>query len=116
MAWIPDRGNVVWVSLSPHPGKKTTGHEQAGRRPAVVVSPKFYNRKTGLALMCPITSRIKGYPLEVLIPEGLPVEGVVLADQVRSLDWKTRKATFICKLPDDAMAEIAGKLMALIVD
>lgn len=114
MAWVPDRADVVWVSLSPQTEHKPTGHEQAGRRPAVVISPALYNKKTDLALMCPVTSRMKGYPMEVLIPEGLPIEGAVLADQVRSLDWKARNASLICKLPDDAMSEILGKLLALI--
>jgi mRNA interferase MazF len=116
MAWIPDRADVVWVSLSPQPGHKPTGHEQAGRRPAVVISPSPYNRKTDLALMCPITSKVKGYPMEVLIPPDLPIEGAVLSDQVRSLDWKARNASFICKLPDDVMSEILGKLSTLICE
>ena len=116
MAWVPDRADVVWVGLSPQTGHKPTGHEQAGRRPAVIISPVLYNRKTDLALMCPITSKVKGYPMEVLIPPGHPIEGVVLSDQVRSLDWKARNASFICKLPNDVMSEILGKLMTLICE
>ncbi len=106
---VPDRGDVVWVTLAPQ-----TGHEQAGRRPAVVLSPVAYNSKVGLALMCPITSRIKGYPFEVTIPAGLPVAGVVLSDQVKSLDWRVRRAERICALPQPAVTEVLQKLGALL--
>jgi mRNA interferase MazF len=109
MAYIPDRGEVVWITLNPR-----VGHEQAGRRPAVVVSPRSYNRKAGLALCCPITSRVKGYPFEVPLPLTGEVSGVVLADQVRSLDWKARKASYAGTLPPAATAEVLGKLSALL--
>jgi mRNA interferase MazF len=99
----------VWVTLAPQ-----SGHEQAGRRPAIVLSPATYNGKVGLALMCPITSRIKGYPFEVAIPDGLPVAGVVLSDQVKSLDWRARKAERICTLPRPAVTEVLQKLGALL--
>ncbi len=105
----PDRGDVVWVTLAPQ-----AGHEQAGRRPAVVLSPAAYNSKVGLALMCPITSRIKGYPFEVTIPAGLPVAGVVLSDQVKSLDWRIRRAERICALPQPAVTEVLQKLGTLL--
>lgn len=78
MAYVPDRGDVVWLDFTPQ-----AGHEQGGRRPAVVLSPVAYNKKVGLALLCPITSQVKGYPFEVLIPSGSPVTGVILADQVK---------------------------------
>jgi mRNA interferase MazF len=78
---VPDRGDVVWLEFDPQ-----AGHEQAGHRPAVVLSPRAYNQKSGLALFCPITSRIKGYPFEVVLPPDLPVQGAVLCDQVKSLD------------------------------
>ncbi len=107
---IPDRGDVVWITLAPQ-----AGHEQAGRRPAIVLSPAAYNGKVGLALMCPITSRIKGYPFEVILPVGLPVTGVVLSDQVKSLDWRARRAERICALPLPAVVEILQKLGALLV-
>ncbi len=107
---IPDRGDVVWITLAPQ-----AGHEQAGRRPAIVLSPAAYNRKVGLALMCPITSRIKGYPFEVILPVGLPVTGVVLSDQVKSLDWRARRTERICALPLPAVAEVLQKLGALLV-
>ena len=110
MAWIPDRGDLVWVSFTPQAGR-----EQAGHRPAVIVSPALYNRKSGLALMCPVTKHIKNYPFHVRLPEGLPVQGEVQSDQVRSLDWEARKAEFICRLPKDIMQEIMGKLTALLL-
>ena len=107
--YVPARGDVVWISLNPQ-----AGHEQAGRRPAVVVSPLGYNRKVGLALLCPITSQIKGYPFEVMIPRGLKLTGVVLSDQVKSLDWRARRAELICKLPKDSTVEMMQKLSTLI--
>jgi mRNA interferase MazF len=109
MAYVPERGDIVWISLNPQ-----AGHEQAGRRPAIVVSPKSYNGKVRLGLFCPITSQIKGYPFEVAVPHGLPVGGVVLADQVRSLDWRARKAEFSGRLSAEARDEVLGKLGALL--
>ncbi len=108
-AFVPARGDAVWISLNPQ-----AGHEQAGRRPAVVVSPAAYNQKVGLALLCPITSRIKGYPFEALIPPGLQIGGAVLSDQVKCLDWKARSASFICKLPVSVVGEVLGKLNTLL--
>jgi mRNA interferase MazF len=108
-AYIPDRGDLIWISLSPR-----TGHEQSGRRPALVLSPSVYNRKTGLAILCPVTSMIKGYPFEVLLPEDLGVNGAVLADQVKSLDWRIRKASFICTLAAKNTSEVLKKLNTLI--
>ena len=107
--YVPDRGDVVWILLHPQ-----AGHEQAGRRPAVAVSPRSYNRKAGLGLFCPVTSRVKGYPFEVALPEGLSVRGVVLADQVKSLDWRARRAELADRLPATSLAEVIGKLMALL--
>lgn len=109
--YSPDRGDAVWLNFSPK-----AGHEQSGRRPAVVVSPKSYNRKVGLGLFCPITSQIKGYPFEVLIPAGMSISGVVLSDQIKSLDWKVRDAQFICKLPVSTMSEVLKKLSTLLKD
>ena len=108
-SYVPNRGDVVWISLNPQ-----AGHEQAGRRPAVVVSPPAYNRKVGLALLCPITSQIKGYPFEVIIPQGLKLSGAVLSDQVKSLDWRARRAELICTLPKDTIDEVVQKLTTLI--
>lgn len=106
---MPERGHGVWLSFDPQ-----AGHEQAGRRPAAVLSPAAYNGKAGLALLCPITSQIKGYPFEVRVPAGLPITGVILADQVKSLDWRARRAEWACTLPPETMAELLGKVMALL--
>ena len=100
----PARGDTVWIDFDPQ-----TGSEQAGRRPAVVLSPLSYNRTVGLALLCPITSRVKGYPFEVALPPGLPVRGVVLADQIKSLDWRARRAEALASLPTDTIDEILRK-------
>lgn len=108
-AYCPSRGDVVWINLSPQ-----SGHEQSGRRPACIISPSEYNRKVGLAILCPVTSQIKGYPFEVLIPKGLPISGAVLSDQVKSLDWKARHTGFICHLPEETMKTIIRKLETLI--
>lgn len=91
-----------------------SGHEQAGRRPAVVLSPQSYNAKTGLAILCPITNQIKGYPFEVLLPEGLPVKGAILSDQVKSLDWRARNAELICTLPGEITSEVLQMLGTLL--
>jgi mRNA interferase MazF len=108
-AYVPQRGDVVWITLNPQ-----AGHEQSGRRPAVVLSPADYNGKVGLAIVCPITSQIKGYPFEVLIPAGLPVAGTILADQVKCLDWRAREAEKMCTLPMGVVAELLQKLGTLL--
>jgi mRNA interferase MazF len=108
-AYIPQRGEVVWITLNPQ-----AGHEQSGRRPAAVLSPAEYNGKVGLAIVCPITNQIKGYPFEVLIPAGLPVSGAILADQIKSLDWRARKAEKVCTLPAGVVAELLQKLWTLL--
>jgi mRNA interferase MazF len=105
----PDRGDLVWISLDPQ-----AGHEQAGRRPAMVLSPSGYNEKTGLALCCPVTSRVKGYPFEVALPDDLSIRGVVLADQVKSLDWKIRRAEIAAAAPRPVVDEVLAKLGALL--
>ena len=107
--YVPARGDIVWLALSPQ-----AGHEQAGRRPALVLSPQSYNGKTSLALCCPITSRVKGYPFEVSLPSGSPVTGVVLADQVRSLDWRARETGFGCRAPAQVVGEVMEKLTVLL--
>jgi mRNA interferase MazF len=108
-AYVPDRGEAVWITLNPQ-----AGHEQSGRRPAVVVSPVAYNGKVGLALLCPITSQIKGYPFEVLIPARLKVSGAILSDQVKSLDWRARQAELICRLPEATVSEVLQKIGVLL--
>ena len=107
--YVPDRGDIVWLSFNPQ-----TGHEQSGRRPALVTSPQVYNEKTDLAIFCPITSQVKGYPFEVNIPDDMEISGVILSDQIKSLDWKTRKAEFICKLPKVALTETLAKIKVLL--
>jgi len=108
-SYVPERGDAVWISLKPQ-----AGHEQAGRRPALVLSPRAYNGKVGLAILCPITSQAKGYPFEVAIPEGQGVTGVILSDQVKSLDWRVRRAEFIGSLPKGTVSEVLDRLDALL--
>ena len=107
--YVPARGDIVWLAFSPQ-----AGHDKAGRRPALVLSPQSYNGKTSLALCCPITSRAKGYPFEVSLPSGSPVTGVVLADQVRSLDWRARETGFGCRAPAQVVGEVMEKLTVLL--
>ena len=107
--YAPDAGDVVWLTFSP-----TAGHEQAGRRPALVVSPFAYNSRVGLALCCPITSHVKGYPFEVELPAGLPVGGAILADQIRSFDWRSRHAELACRAPTDVLPEVMSRLAVLL--
>jgi mRNA interferase MazF len=108
--FTPERGDVIWLDFDPRAGR-----EQAGRRPAFVLSPASYNGRVGLALCCPITSRIKGYPFEVALPEGMEVDGVVLTDQVKSLDWRQRRATFAVSMSDVFVDEVRGKLLTLLM-
>ena len=107
--YVPDRGDLIWLSFSPQ-----SGHEQAGRRPALVISPSQYNRRARLALCCPITSRQKDYPFEVPLPQGGQIEGVILSDQVRSLDWHTRDAKFIERAPEQTLNEVLVRIQALV--
>jgi mRNA interferase MazF len=107
--YCPKRGDVVWLCFHPQ-----AGHEQTGHRPALVLSPEAYNRKVGLALFCPITSQVKGYPFEVGIPGGLKVSGAVLSDQVKSLDWRARRASLLCVLPAGTVREVLNKVGALL--
>jgi mRNA interferase MazF len=107
--YVPARGDVIWLQFNPQ-----AGHEQAGHRPAVVISPSSYNRRVGLALCCPVTSQVKGYPFEVLLPQGRGVEGAILSDQIKSLDWRVRKAKRIGHLPDEVLEETIGKILALL--
>ncbi len=107
--YCPKRGDVVWLSFAPQ-----AGHEQAGHRPALALSPGPYNRKAGLALFCPVTSQIKGYPFEVPLPSGLKASGVILSDQVKSLDWQARGAQFCCRIPGATLSEVLKKLNVLL--
>ncbi|HUW59679.1 MAG TPA: endoribonuclease MazF [Candidatus Bathyarchaeia archaeon] len=107
--YVPARGDVVWLNFDPQ-----AGHEQAGRRPAVVLSPATYNRKVGLALMCPITSKKKGYPFEIEIPIDTPVSGVVLTDQIKSFDWRVRQTEHACALPGDLVDQVLTRARLLL--
>jgi mRNA interferase MazF len=107
----PDRGDVVWIDFDPQ-----SGREQAGRRPALVLTPARYNRLVGLLIACPVTKQAKGYPFESALPAGVPVQGVVLSDHVRSLDWRNRRAEFICKAPADVVDDVTAKVHALLGD
>jgi mRNA interferase MazF len=107
--YIPERGDIIWLTFNPQAGR-----EHAGRRPALVLSPAAYNRKVGLAILCPITSQIKGYPFEVLIPPKMKINGVILSDQIKSLDWKARQAELTCRLPESALNEVLQKLLTLL--
>lgn len=108
-AYTPSRGDLVWINFDPQ-----AGHEQAGHRPALVVSPAAYNGKAGLALLCPITRQAKGYPFEVALPSNGPLSGVVLADQVKSLDWRARRATFRGHAPETVVDEVLEMLDLLL--
>ena len=107
--YVPDRGDIVWLHFDPQ-----AGHEQAGRRPAFVVSPRSYNRRVGLALFCPLTSRVKGYPFEVALPEGNRAQGAILSDQLKSLDWRARKAVRFDRASADTIAEVTARIAVLV--
>ncbi len=109
MSYVPARADLIWVNFDPQAGR-----EQAGRRPALVLSRTYYNERVGLALICPITSRVKGFPYEVALPEGLPVRGVALADQTSSLDWRVRNPQFIAQAPESLVDEVVERLITLI--
>jgi mRNA interferase MazF len=108
-ALVPDAGDVVWLTFDPQAGR-----EQAGRRPALVLSPRIYNAKSGLALACPITNRSKGYPFEVAVPAGQAVTGVILADHVKSVDWKARRAEKLGHCTNEVIDEVRAKLAPLL--
>lgn len=108
-AYVPERGDVVWLQFNPQAGGEPDGH-----RPALVVSPRSYNRKVGLALVCPVTSHVKDYPFEVTLPAGLPARGAILTDRVKSLDWRARKASRLCRVPPVIMQEVTARILALV--
>jgi mRNA interferase MazF len=107
--YCPKRGDVVWLSFTPQ-----TGHEQAGHRPALTLSPESYNKKTGLAIFCPMTIQVKNYPFEVAVSSGDKIPGVILSDQVKSLDWRARGARFYFRAPESVLSEVSSKLSALL--
>ena len=108
-AYVPSRGDLIWLQFNPQ-----AGHEQAGHRPALVISPSSYNRRVGLAVCCPVTSQVKGYPFEVLLPQGHGVEGAILSDQLKSVDWRVRKARRVGSVPADVLQETVAKILALV--
>jgi mRNA interferase MazF len=107
----PERGDLVWVDFDPQ-----SGREPAGRRPALVLTPARYNGRVGLLVACPVTRQAKGYPFESSLPAALAVQGVVLADHVRSLDWRARRSEFICKAPLELVDEVTARVQALLGD
>jgi len=107
--YIPEQGDVVWLDFYPQ-----SGHEQSGRRPGLVISNTEYNRKSDLAIFCPVTTQIKGYPFEVILPKEGKITGVILSDQAKSLDWKYRNAEFITKVSLDLIQEVLKKLSKLL--
>jgi mRNA interferase MazF len=109
MTYIPERGDIVWLDFNPQ-----AGHEQSGRRPALVISPAAYNKKVGLAIFCPVTNQEKGYPFEIKLPKTLNTKGVILSDQVKSLDWKKRNVKFICKVSEEILEDVLEKIGTLI--
>jgi mRNA interferase MazF len=106
---VPDAGDLVWLSFSPQAGR-----EQSGRRPAIVLSPRLYNIRAGLCVVCPVTRQAKGYPFEVELPAGLPISGVVLSDHVKSADWQARDVEFVARVPPELLDEIRAKFKPLI--
>ena len=107
--YVPDAGDLVWLTFDPQ-----AGHEQAGRRPALVLSPRGYNARANLGLVCPITNQKKGYPFEVEIPPDCGASGVILADQLKSVDWKTRFAARLGRCPDSVLDEVRALLAPLL--
>jgi len=106
---VPDAGDLVWLTFDPQ-----AGHQQRGRRPALILSPRAYNAKARLAIACPITSHVKGYPFEVPLPSGSGIAGVVLADHVKNLDWQARRIVFERKAPAEVLTEVRERLRALL--
>lgn len=108
-AYVPDAGDLVWLTFDPQ-----AGHEQRGRRPALVLSPRLYNAKAGLAIACPITNHAKGYPFEVPLHGGGKIAGVVLADHVKNLDWEARHVVFEAKASPELLADVRERLRPLL--
>lgn len=107
--YVPDAGDLVWLTFDPQ-----AGHEQRGRRPALILSPRAYNSKARLAIVCPITSQVKGYPFEVPLPPGPTITGVVLADHLKNLDWQARRVVFETKAPADVVTDVRERVRALL--
>ncbi len=108
-SYVPESGDVVWLNFTPQ-----RGHGQRGKRPALILSPRIYHEKSSLCLCLPITSKVKGYPFEVALPEGLEVGGVILSDQIKSLDFRAREALFICRVPREVLVKVRQHVCALV--
>jgi mRNA interferase MazF len=108
-SYVPAAGDLVWLTFDPQ-----SGHEQRGRRPALILSPRAYNSKARLAIACPVTSQVKGYPFEVPISTAGNISGVVLADHVKNLDWEARRVKFEAKAPADVVTEVRERLRVLL--
>ena len=108
-AYVPDAGDLVWLTFDPR-----AGHERRGRRPALILSPRAYNAKARLAIACPITSHVKGYPFEVMLPPGGKISGVILADHVKNLDWQARRVVFAARVPVDIVVDVRERLRVLL--
>lgn len=109
MEYVPKRGDVVWMDFNPQ-----KGNEIRGTRPALILSPESYNTKVGLCVVCAITSKVKGYPFEVIIPEAIAIEGAILADQVRTVDWRERNVRFAANVPQSVLSDVFAKLNTLL--
>ncbi|HHD75828.1 MAG TPA: endoribonuclease MazF [Campylobacterales bacterium] len=110
-SYVPDRGDIVWINFTPQ-----AGHEQRGKRPALILSPKIYNQKTSLCICLPITSKVKGYPFEVPLPDDLEIQGVVLSDQIKNLDFSAREVSFVCKVDSSVVEMVQRNVLALVVE
>jgi mRNA interferase MazF len=108
-AYVPDAGDLVWLTFDPQ-----AGHEQRGRRPALILSPRLYNAKTRLAIACPVTNHVKGYPFEVPLPRNGTIGGVVLADHVKNLDWQARRVQFAERAPSEIVTDVRERLRVLL--
>jgi mRNA interferase MazF len=107
--YVPDAGDLIWLDFTPQAGR-----EQAGRRPAVVLSPRSYNEKTSLAVVCPVTSHVKGYPFEVSLPAGSRIRGTILSDHLKNLDWRQRQAQKAGKIPRSILEQVRARVAALL--
>lgn len=107
--YVPDTGDLIWLDFTPQAGR-----EQSGRRPAVVLSPRSYNQKTSLAVVCPITSQVKGYPFEIILPPGSRISGAILSDHLKNLDWRQRQAEKAGKIPPSVLNQVRSRIAALL--
>jgi len=108
--YVPERGDIIWLNFTPQ-----RGHEQRGKRPALVLSPKIYNEKTSLCICVPVTSKIKGYPFEVALPKALEIQGVILSDQIKNMDFRAREASFICIVSQSVLEQVQKNVQALLM-